>query len=148
MSEFRNVKTIKRASQVLMDKIIIHQAIPNIGIEQISPFILLHHFDYFSAPGEIPFQVSPHPHRGFCPVTFLFEGSIEHNDSLGNNKTIQKNEVQWIHAARGIIHSEKADKKFIEQGGQIQGIQLWINMPKSLKMSPPSYQAIKKMRLH
>jgi redox-sensitive bicupin YhaK (pirin superfamily) len=144
MKSFRKVISLIKASEVMMDKIKIHQAIPNYGMEQISPFILLHHFDHYSEPGHIAFQVSPHPHRGFSPVTFLFEGAIEHEDSLGNKKTIYNNEVQWINAARGIIHSEKADKEFIKKGGRTQGIQLWINLPASLKMSPPSYQPITK----
>lgn len=144
MKEYRKVKSLIKASEVMMDKIKIHQAIPNYRMEQISPFILLHHFDHYNEPGHIAFQVSPHPHRGFSPVTFLFEGAIEHEDSLGNKKTIYNNEVQWINAARGIIHSEKADKEFIKKGGRTQGIQLWINLPASLKMSPPSYQPITK----
>jgi len=117
----------------MMGPIKIRQAFPLRGIEQVSPFILLHHFDFTYLPHENNFNVPPHPHRGFSPVTFLFEGSIEHEDSVGNKHVVYNNEVQWINAGRGIIHSEKADKAFIEKGGRSQGIQLWINTPKTEK---------------
>lgn len=141
---FKKIKSIHTAPETMMGSIKIRQAFPLRGIEQVSPFILLHHFDFTYLPHENNFNVPPHPHRGFSPVTFLFEGSIEHEDSVGNKHVVYNNEVQWINAGRGIIHSEKTDKAFIEKGGRSQGIQLWINTPKSEKMNPPTYQPITK----
>lgn len=140
----KKIQSIHTAPETMMGPIKIRQAFPLRGIEQVSPFILLHHFDFTYLPHENNFNVPPHPHRGFSPVTFLFEGSIEHEDSVGNKHVVYNNEVQWINAGRGIIHSEKADKAFIEKGGRSQGIQLWINTPKAEKMNPPSYQPITK----
>lgn len=140
----KKIQSIHTAPETMMGPIKIRQAFPLRGIEQVSPFILLHHFDFTYLPHENNFNVPPHPHRGFSPVTFLFEGSIEHEDSVGNKHVVYNNEVQWINAGRGIIHSEKADKAFVEKGGRSQGIQLWINTPKSEKMNPPSYQPITK----
>jgi redox-sensitive bicupin YhaK (pirin superfamily) len=74
----------------------------------------------------------------------MYEGSVHHTDSLGNDQAIHDNEVQWINAGRGIIHGEKAGKAFAEKGGRFQGIQLWINTPAAHKMDPPSYQPITK----
>ncbi|MCD6017139.1 MAG: Pirin domain protein [Bacteroidetes bacterium] len=144
MKTFRKIQSIHNAPETMMGPIKLRQAFPLQGIEQVSPFILLHHFDFTYAPYENNFHVAPHPHRGFCPITFMFEGSIEHEDSLGNKKVIGDNEVQWINAGRGIIHSEKADKAFVERGGRSQGIQLWINIPRAQKMNPASYQPITK----
>lgn len=141
---YKKIQSIHTAPETMMGAIKIRQAFPLRGIEQVSPFILLHHFDFTYLPHENNFNVPPHPHRGFSPVTFLFEGSIEHEDSVGNKHVVYNNEVQWINAGRGIIHSEKADKAFIEKGGRSQGIQLWINTPKAEKMNPPSYQPITK----
>jgi len=141
---YKKIQSIHTASETMMGSIKIRQAFPLKGIEQVSPFILLHHFDFTYLPHENNFNVPPHPHRGFSPVTFLFEGSIEHEDSVGNKHVVYNNEVQWINAGRGIIHSEKADKAFIEKGGRSQGIQLWINTPKAEKMNPPTYQPITK----
>jgi redox-sensitive bicupin YhaK (pirin superfamily) len=141
---FKKIQSIHTAPETMMGPIKIRQAFPLRGIEQVSPFILLHHFDFTFLPHKNNFNVPPHPHRGFSPVTFLFEGSVEHEDSVGNKHVVYNNEVQWINAGRGIIHSEKADKAFIEKGGRSQGIQLWINTPKSEKMNPPTYQPITK----
>ncbi len=144
MENFRKVQYIMNAPEVMMGDIKLRQAIPVNNIEQISPFILLHHFDKTMQPGEAGFNVPPHPHRGFSPITFMYEGAVEHEDSLGNKKVIHDNEVQWINAGRGIIHSEKTDKEFVEKGGRYQGIQLWVNTPRALKLQPASYQPITK----
>ena len=141
---FRKIQSIHTAPETMMGNIKLRQAFPLRGIEQVDPFILLHHFDFTSKPRENNFNVPPHPHRGFCPITFMYEGSVEHEDSLGNKQVIGDNEVQWINAGRGIIHSEKADKASIEKGGRTQGIQLWINIPRAQKMNPASYQPITK----
>lgn len=144
MSTFRKILSIHIAPETMMGPIKLRQPFPLQGMQQVSPFILLHHFDNTYKPHENNFNVPPHPHRGFSPITFMFEGSIEHEDSLGNKKVIGDNEVQWINAGRGLIHSEKADKEFIERGGRSQGIQLWINTPKAQKMLEPTYQPITK----
>lgn len=142
MKNYREIKSSHLAPEVQMGDIRLRQAFPLNGLEQISPFILLHHFDITKGPGEHDFYVPPHPHRGFSPVTFIYEGSVQHTDSLGNDKVIHDNEVQWINAARGIIHGEKVGKDLAEKGGRFQGIQLWINTPKAHKMDAPSYQPV------
>lgn len=139
---FRNIEHTYRAVPTRMGKILLHQALPIIGIEQISPFILLHHFDFNIEPGDNSFYVPPHPHRGFCPITYMFDGSILHRDSKGNYREIHAYEVQWINAGRGIIHSESISPEFAAKGGRFQGIQLWINLPARRKMLPASYQPI------
>lgn len=144
MTTSRKIKNIHTAPQVMMGNIALRQPFPLHGFAQFSPFILLHHFDFDIEPGNNSFDVPPHPHRGFCPVTFMYEGRVSHNDSLGNSSVIGDNEVQWINAARGIIHSETTDKDFVETGGRFQGIQLWINLPAAEKMKTPSYMPITK----
>ncbi len=142
MKTNRTIKEIYNAPVVMMGNIKLRQAFPLPELQQISPFILLHHFDFNIKPNDEAFYVAPHPHRGFSPVTFMFDGQVEHKDSLGNQQVIGSNEVQWINAGRGIIHSERADSEFVKQGGRYRGIQLWINTPKALKMEPASYQPI------
>ena len=144
MKNYREVKMSYMAPEVSMGPIRLRQAFPLNGLDQVDPFILLHHFDFTKGPGEHEFHVPPHPHRGFSPITFIYEGAVRHTDSLGNDQVIYDNEVQWINAARGIIHGEKVGKEFAEKGGRFQGIQLWINTPKAHKMDPPSYQPITK----
>ena len=141
---YRNIERIINAPLVNMGKVTLRQPLPLADLEQVSPFILLHHFDLSMAPGQNSFDVPAHPHRGFMPVTFVYNGAVEHEDSLGNIKVITDNEVQWINAARGIIHSEKTGKAFAESGGRFQGVQLWINLPAAEKMKRPSYQPLTK----
>lgn len=141
---YRNIDKHIAAPLVNMGPIQLRQPIPVAGTEQISPFLLLHHFDIMIEPGNSNFDVPPHPHRGFMPITFMYEGAVQHDDSLGNTKVIGNNEVQWINAARGIIHSEKTGKEFARKGGRFHGIQLWINLPAAEKMKTPSYQPITK----
>src|SRR5687767_3533901 len=85
----------------------VKQPLPNTVMDQFSPFLLLHHAgpDYF-APGEIQSRLSPHPHRGFEPVTFLFSGSLHHKDSTGSEGFLESGDVQWMTSGSGIIHSE------------------------------------------
>jgi hypothetical protein len=138
----REVERIVHAPKVSMGAMSLRQPLPIAGLQQVSPFILLHHFDFVMEPGHNIFDVPAHPHRGFSPITYIFEGAVEHQDSLGNTKVISNNEVQWITAGRGLIHSEKAGKEFAEKGGRFQGVQLWINLPSSQKMQTPSYQPL------
>jgi hypothetical protein len=91
-----------------------------------------------------PLDVAPHPHRGFEPVTFLYQGSVRHKDSRGHEGILEAGDVQWMTAGRGIIHSERATRSFLEEGGTLEGIQLWVNLTKVHKMTTPRYQHIKK----
>ena len=141
---FRSIQAIYTAPEVMMGSIKLRQAFPLADLDQVSPFILLHHFDFTIEPGHNTFNVPPHPHRGFCPITYMFDGSVMHKDSLGNEKEIHSNEVQWIQASRGIIHSETMSDEFVQHGGRFQGIQLWINLLASEKMKAPSYLPITK----
>jgi hypothetical protein len=85
-------------------------------------------------------DIGGHPHRGFEPVTFIFKGEVHHRDSRGNDSVIKSGGVQWMTAGMGIVHSEGAPKSFIEKGGQLELIQLWVNLPSKLKMIQPRYQ--------
>lgn len=121
----------------------VKQPLPTQKVERIDPFLLLHHFGpYEITPPYDPLDVGPHPHRGFIPVTFLYQGEIRHKDSRGNEGLLKSGDVQFMNAGRGIIHSERTGRDFLERGGTLEGIQLWINLPKKYKMAQPSYQNI------
>jgi redox-sensitive bicupin YhaK (pirin superfamily) len=114
----------------------------NLG-SHISPFLLL---DYagptYYASTDQPRGVGEHPHRGFETVTIVYQGAVDHRDSAGNSGTIGPGDVQWMTAASGVVHEEKHQKNFAEQGGTLEAIQLWVNLPKAFKMGPPQYQTI------
>ncbi|MBK7478106.1 MAG: pirin family protein [Haliscomenobacter sp.] len=142
--KYSSVAHILPSAQVQMGNISIKQPLPTQRVPQISPFLLLHHFGPLQAqPGEDPLDIGPHPHRGFEPVTFLYSGGIRHKDSRGNEGILAGGDIQWMTAGRGIIHSERASREFLENGGVMEGIQLWINLPKRYKMEEPRYQDIK-----
>ena len=148
ISNERNLKmklnTIKRAGKshfVNMGPTRLRQPFPTQHIEMIDPFILLHHYGpYHISPESNPFDLGPHPHRGFEPITFLVQGEQLHRDSLGNESVVNAGDVQWTTAGRGIIHSEGPAKSFVEKGCYIEGIQLWLNLPAEKKMMQPNYQ--------
>ena len=129
---------------VNMGPIRLRQPIPAEGIEQVDPFILLHHYGpYAISEFNNPFDLGPHPHRGFEPITLLFKGEQLHRDSLGNESIVKAGDVQWTTAGRGIIHAEGPTKEFVQKGGELEGIQLWLNLPAKDKMMPANYQHIK-----
>lgn len=112
--------------------------------DEISPFLLL---DYAGPqefePSSRPRGVEQHPHRGFETVTIVYQGEVEHSDSAGNSGTIGPGDVQWMTAARGILHEEMHGRDFTKNGGTLEMVQLWVNLPARDKMSEPGYQDIR-----
>ncbi|RYZ24479.1 MAG: pirin family protein [Chitinophagaceae bacterium] len=122
----------------------VKQPLPAEGLEQLSPFVLLHHAGpQHHAPGAVTPRLSPHPHRGFEPVTFLFSGKLHHKDSTGAEGFLESGDVQWMTAGSGIIHSEGPSAEFAREGGDMELVQLWVNLPRAHKMTAPKYQDVK-----
>jgi redox-sensitive bicupin YhaK (pirin superfamily) len=109
----------------------------------VSPFLML---DY-AGPADFPSASKPrgvglHPHRGFETVTILYQGEVEHHDTAGNGGMIGPGDVQWMTAAKGLLHEEMHSAAFTRQGGMFEAIQLWVNLPAKYKMTAPHYQPI------
>lgn len=112
---------------------------------KISPFLMM---DY-AGPAQFPptqqkLGVGQHPHRGFETVTIVYQGGVSHRDSSGGGGTIGPGDVQWMTAASGLIHEEFHSESFARQGGPLEMIQLWVNLPAKDKMAKPGYQGITK----
>jgi hypothetical protein len=109
----------------------------------VSPFLM---FDYAQPKQFTPTRgklgVGKHPHRGFETVTIAWQGEVEHGDHLGNRDVIHAGDVQWMTAARGIIHEEYHSREFAKTGGKFEMCQLWVNLPSKHKMDPARYQPI------
>jgi redox-sensitive bicupin YhaK (pirin superfamily) len=106
------------------------------------PFFLLDQLGPVEyAPNE-PVGAPWHPHRGFETVTYVIDGVIEHHDSNGGGGVIGEGDTQWMTAGAGILHDEVPTKAFERSGGRSHGVQLWVNLPASLKRTPPRYQAL------
>lgn len=111
--------------------------------EARSPFLLLDYAGPAAFPGDGAKRgVGEHPHRGFETVTIVYQGEVEHRDSAGNGGVIGPGDVQWMTAGGGIMHEEFHSMPFSQTGGNLQMVQLWVNLPKSDKMTPAGYQSI------
>ena len=111
--------------------------------ERMSPFFLLDfNAEVNFPPSEISRGVGVHPHRGIETITFAYKGSVAHHDSAGNSGVINPGDVQWMTAGGGVLHKEYHEKDFDKKGGAFEMVQLWINLPKEHKMTPPKYQSI------
>ncbi len=120
------------------------QPLPHKDFRFASPFIVIHHLPPREYGPDSPLErIHPHPHRGFAPMTFLFNGEGYHKDSLGNSGTLKEGEVQWMFAGKGLLHSEGPSKDFLKRGGKYEFVQLWINVPAKEKMGEPYYQTAK-----
>lgn len=133
------------APHMVGDGFRVHNFFPSGYKLNMSPFYML---DYnakieFSARNE-PRGVGVHPHRGFETVTIAYHGAVAHHDSAGNSGIIYPGDVQWMTAAKGILHKEYHEENFSKQGGLFQMVQLWINLPAKDKMSTPKYQGVKR----
>ncbi len=137
----RSVARLLYAEQTDMGGMPIRQPLPTQKVEQIDPFLLLHHADIKVPVHTKPDHagVGPHPHRGFSPVTFIFKGGVHHRDSRGNDSVIYAGGAQWMNAGMGVMHSERPPKDIHEIGGRQEIIQLWINTPAAHKMDQPMY---------
>ena len=141
MNRLKTIQPKVPSPFVNMGPIRLRQPIPTLGIENVDPFILLHHYGpYAISEFNNPFDLGPHPHRGFEPITLLFKGEQFHRDSLGNEMVVKAGGVQWTTAGHGIIHAEAPTKEFVKKGGELEGIQLWLNLPAKDKMMMPNYQ--------
>lgn len=141
MKKLKSIQYKVSSPFVNMGAIKLRQPLPTTGIENVDPFLLLHHYGpYAISEFNNPFDLGPHPHRGFEPITLLFKGEQFHRDSLGNEMVVKAGGVQRTTAGRGIIHAEAPTKEFVKKGGDLEGIQLWLNLPAKDKMMSANYQ--------
>lgn len=113
-----------------------------LSMKRMSPFLLLDYapVHYFPPNNGAPRGVGPHPHRGIETVTISYKGKVEHNDSTGAGGIIEEGGVQWMTSGSGILHKEYHEKNFSKKGGEMQMVQLWVNLPTKDKMTTPKYQ--------
>lgn len=128
-----------RRKQITADESVL-QPLPHKDFRFANPFIVLHHAGPETiAPGSTQ-RIHPHPHRGFSPVTIVLQGEGYHMDNAGHSSIVKAGDVQWMFAGKGVLHSEGPSQKLLQQGGENEFVQLWINVPKASKMTDPFYQ--------
>lgn len=107
------------------------------SLRHLDPFLMLDHFSS-DQPGDYIAGFPDHPHRGFTTLTYMLDGHMLHQDSLGNQGDLRAGGAQWMKAASGVIHSEMPQ----QSAGLMRGFQLWVNLPAAEKMSAPAYRDV------
>ncbi len=141
----RTVKKTIRAIPAPIDDLTTFRPFPTQQMDHLDPFLFLNHHGpqvYGKNNRGLPF--GPHPHRGFETLTFILTGDLVHWDSSGSKSIIKEGGIQWMTAGSGLIHSETSSEEFKKEGGKVEILQLWMNLPADLKMLAPSYQGFSK----
>ncbi len=145
------MRTIKRIHQAVYRPIadlITYSPLPSHQLRQIDPFIFLnHHGPQVYKPNNRGLPFGPHPHRGMETVTFILAGDILHQDSAHHRSVIRAGGIQWMTAGRGLIHEEISSDEFKREGGAMEILQLWINLPARLKMTEPYYKGFQEKEI-
>jgi redox-sensitive bicupin YhaK (pirin superfamily) len=125
--------------------LVTRRPLPGPGLSQVDPFLFLnHHGPQTYRPGNSGLPFGPHPHRGFETVSFILKGEMAHLDSGGHESVIRAGGVQWMTAGSGLIHAEISPASFKRDGGPLEILQLWINLPGRLKMTKPAYTGLQR----
>ncbi|WP_242918335.1 pirin family protein [Pontibacter liquoris] len=141
----RKIKKLHKAVYAPVDDLLTYRALPTREVEYIDPFLFLNHHgpqQYGPINRGLPF--GPHPHRGFETLTFILEGDIMHQDTGGGQSVIEAGGVQWMTAGSGLIHAEISSDEFKKNGGALEILQLWFNLPARYKMVKPHYVGLQK----
>lgn len=120
----------------------VYRGFAGLTFADIDPFLML---DQLGPVLNGPFETQGapwHPHRGFETVTYVIDGEVAHHDSHGGGGVIGSGDTQWMTAGAGVLHDEMPTERIWKEGGWQHGIQLWVNLPSSLKFSPPRYQPL------
>jgi quercetin 2,3-dioxygenase len=136
----RSIKKIHHPEYAPINDLLTWRVIPAGEVNMLDPFIFLnHHGPQVYSPNNNGLPFGPHPHRGIETVTFIIEGDILHKDNSGHQSVIKAGGVQWMRAGKGLIHSEVSSDEFKKNGGPLEILQLWVNIPAAHKMSEPFY---------
>jgi len=125
--------------------LVTRRPLPGPHLPQVDPFLFLnHHGPQTYRPGNTGLPFGPHPHRGFETVSFILSGAMAHLDSGGHESVMQAGGVQWMTAGSGLIHAEVSPASFKRDGGPLEILQLWVNLPGRLKMTKPAYTGLQR----
>ncbi|HMZ37430.1 MAG TPA: pirin family protein [Leptospiraceae bacterium] len=123
----------------LTDERSVLRVLPVHGGKGVGPFLFLDHMGPWEVSPEETSDVGPHPHIGLATVTYLFEGSILHRDSVGSVQEIHPGDVNWMNAGKGIVHSERRPPSLANRAYRIHGLQAWVGLPLSQELSEPFF---------
>ena len=143
MSQPKPVLRVHPAERDDIADLVTRRPVPGRGINNVGAFLFLnHHGPQTYKPGNRGLPFGPHPHRGFETMTFILEGDLAHRDSAGHESIISQGGVQWMTAGSGLVHEEVSPEAFKRNGGPMEILQLWVNLPSKLKMVQPRYVGV------
>ncbi|MGB0678025.1 MAG: pirin family protein [Polyangiales bacterium] len=132
----------------LGDGVVVRRVLPQAGLPSVGPFVFIDEMGPVDfAPGQ-GFDVRPHPHIGLWTLTYLFEGSILHRDSLGSEQVLRPGGVNWMRAGRGIVHSERTPPEQRASGGPAHGLQMWVALPTLQQECEPRFTHLAPEQVH
>jgi hypothetical protein len=142
-----NVKLIIEERATNIGKFMVGRLLPFRQKRMVGPFIYIDHMGPVKLNERENFDVLPHPHIGLSTLTFLFEGSIMHRDTLGNEVEIKPGAVNWMTAGKGIVHSERTPEYLRDSHLKMHGLQIWVALPKELEQMDPAFFHIEKEQI-
>ena len=142
-----NIKLIIEERAANIGKFMVGRLLPFRQKRMVGPFIYIDHMGPVKLSERENFDVFPHPHIGLSTLTFLFEGSIMHRDTLGNEVEIKPGAVNWMTAGKGIVHSERTPEYLRESQLFMHGLQIWVALPKHLEQMEPQFSHIEEKEI-
>ncbi len=134
-----NINLIIEERAASIGKFMVGRLLPFRQKRMVGPFIYIDHMGPVKLDERENFDVLPHPHIGLSTLTFLFEGSIMHRDTLGNEVEIKPGAVNWMTAGKGIVHSERTPEYLRHADKTMHGLQIWVALPKELEQMDPEF---------
>ena len=134
-----NINLIIEERAASIGKFMVGRLLPFRQKRMVGPFIYIDHMGPVQLNERENFDVLPHPHIGLSTLTFLFEGSIMHRDTLGNEVEIKPGAVNWMTAGKGIVHSERTPEYLRHTDKNMHGLQIWVALPNQLEQMEPEF---------
>lgn len=135
MSELQLIRP--RAEDIAGQPIL--RPLPSARFRSIGPFVFFDHMLEQAYPAGSGMDIAQHPHIGLSTLTYLFEGQLQHKDSLGSDQLVEPGDVSWMTAGHGVAHVERTPPAQLNQGKRLHGLQVWLALPESEEQCEPSY---------
>ena len=113
--------------------------LPSAKCRSVGPFVFFDHMLEKAYPAGSGMNINQHPHIGLSTLTYLFEGALQHKDSLGSDQLVQPGDISWMTAGRAVAHVERTPQHLWQSGSRLHGLQVWLALPQELEEGEPSY---------
>ncbi|ULQ51139.1 pirin family protein [Flavihumibacter fluvii] len=136
----RTIAQVLDASVEFVGRNKVLRALPTRQLKQVDPFLFIDHMVRTTVQPGADIRIPPHPHAGFEVVTYLIDGEFFHRDTAGHEQVAQGGDLNWMTSGKGIVHSEGPTENFLRTGGELELMQVWINLPEAKKEIDASFR--------